>query len=254
MRDHWLILLKYYSYLPLPKRNYTARELPQALYLLPLWGLGVGILLWLAAFLMQPLYYTWQAAFLLALMLLFNGGVWLRDLMAVADGRLPLTMPKKPGEDMDKLSADDVQPVYIFSRKAWFIVGIYVLLQYCVLWLILRGGFSLAVLLTLALVERWFYLWGINHFVARRPALLKLGLSKADFAKGSILSAVGVGISTYFAPILWLALAAAFFAAWLFYRSRSNYLGALDECSYGAASAWGGLILLWVYFGFMRVI
>ena len=188
-------------------------------------------------------------ALMMILLMLLNGGVWLRDLMAVADGRQPLTMPQAPGQELNKANTEEIRPVYAFGRKAFGVAGFYLMLQYLALWLILRGGFSPAILLVLAVVERWFYLWGIHHFPARRPALLKLGLSKADFAKSSIVSALGVGIGIYFAPILALALVLAFLALWLFYRLRCAYLGALDECSYGAASAWGGLILLWAYFG-----
>ena len=254
MRHQWLLLLKHYSYLPLSKQNYAVRELPQALSLLPVWGICVGVLLWLAAFLMPFLEYTWQAALLLALMVFFNGGVWLRDLMTVADGRLPLTMLKTPANNADKTDIENIRPVYAFGRKAWLIACFYLVLQYLALWLILRSGFSFAVLPALAVTERWVYLWGINNFAARRPATLKLGFSKTNFAKSSIISIIGVGFSAYFAPVLWPSLVVALLAVWLFYRLRCNYLGALDECSYGAASAWGGLILLWVYSVFMRMV
>lgn len=252
----WWLMLVHYSYLPIPRRwQAELRELPRALWLLPFWGLLAGALSLLCARFCWLISWRWTAALLLGLQVFFTGGVWLRDLLLVADGRRPPLAQQ--GAELKSASAKPPlppQPQFYLHGWAAVIVGcFYLLLYYGCLYLVLQQRLSLFALPALAVASRWVYLWGVYDFAALAPGFLKRGSTRAGFLAASALSLALYALCAFFAPALWPALVVSLLAALLLYRSRLRGLGALDEACYGAAAAWAEVVLLLAYVGFAMI-
>lgn len=241
-----ILLLRHYSFLPLPqKRPLSVAELPAALWLLPLWGLLAGLLSYGVAWLLWVVDFYWGAALLLGVNVLLNGGVWLRDIMLLAEGRRPLTVT----EQVKPAYADQpphITPV-IFGSRALLAGGLYLSLHYLCLLALLRMPLQPYALVAVAVCCRFIYVWGVYDFAARYPAFLHQGMEKRGFARASLTALLAIGVCAAMDSGLWLPLLAALLLAWLFFRMRVKYLGALDEPTYGGAAATTEILFYLIY-------
>lgn len=250
----WWLLLRHYSYLPIPQRwQEQPAQLPRALCLLPFYGLIAGLLCWGVTRFTWVLGSCWAAAALLGLTILLNGGVWLRDVLLIASGR-PTEPQTEAGNDLSRerffsgaQNSDTRYGVQRHAAAALLVGVVYLLLQYGCFLALARYSRLPTLYVAAAVFSRWVYLWGAYDFAALAPAFLHQGVSRQSFAMVSGFSLLVLAFCASSTPALWPALLIAALAALLLYHSRRRALGALDEAAYGAAAAWSEIALYLSY-------
>lgn len=248
LRLLWLLVSKY-SYLPVPKRwQALAAELPQALVLLPLWGLTAGLFNAAAAHWRLSADSRWLAVLLVFLSIFSSGALWLRDILSVASGLKPPPLPLNLAVNTDTpipptIAAD--KPLSL-NRAALLTGCMYLLLQYGCFLGLLHFKFHVSVYILAAVNSRFIYLWGIYDFAALQPAYLHRSFVRREFIRSAWASFIIAAACVAMMPSYLPALLPALLSATLFYRRRISALGALDEAAYGAAAGWSE-ILLYLY-------
>jgi cobalamin synthase len=251
----WWLLISRYSYLPIPRRwQAPLADLPQALVLLPLWGLAAGLLNAAVVRWGGGLGQGWLAALLVFFTLFSSGAMWLRDVLCVASGLKPPPLPPNLAaalETAQPLQSSQPPPQPLLpedrplplNRGALLTGCLYLLLQYGCFVALLHNKVPLATYVLAAVVARFVYLWGVYDFAALQPAFLHRGFPRRAFIRATAFSLVVVLVCTWLTPALWPALLPPLLAATIFYRRRLSVLCALDEAAYGAAAAWSEIML-----------
>ncbi len=239
----WFLLLSYFSLMPMPRRwRADYADLPKALYLLPIWGLGAGLIAVLVANISRLAYFRWSAALFVALFLLFNGGIWLRDLLIIANGKKGSNLPTNQPKPADKQFLPQGQT---YSRGAYAVVFIYILLQYLAFWQVFAFRLPWQIWPSCLIISRWIYIWGAYDFALSRHNIWYRALSRRSFYLISLICLALIAYFSYGNLAIIMALLSTLLMAKLFYTIRIRTLSHIDEAAQGAAAAWAEIIFIW---------
>ncbi len=250
MKQFFLLLNKF-TYIYVPKKWQAGEEsLPKAVRFLPLLGLLVGALLYLASRLLDIMPNIGAAAALLGLNLFFGGAILLRSLITVADGLAvnPLYPPQKAAEEIKLNPLNEKE----LKEKSWrfnagragLVWGLVWLLAlyFLYLWYFYDANISNFVFFTAPVLCRWLMCWLIYYFYAVPPAWLHRNFSRKDFIVATIITmAILVPFSR---PALYLSILISVLGILIFATYRQRNAGGLDDPCYGAACAWAEILFL----------
>ncbi len=240
----WCLLISHFSLIPMPQRLRAAKaDLPQALYLLPIWGLGAGLIAVLIANISRLAYFRWSAALFVALFLFLNGGIWLRDLLIIANGKkgfsnLQANQPKPPAKQF-------LPQGQSYSRGAYAVILIYIVLQYLAFWQIFALRLPWQVWPSCLIISRWVYIWGAYDFALSGHNIWHKAINRHSFYLISLICLALLAYFSYGNLAIIPALLTTLLAARLFYTLRIRILSYLDEAAQGAAAAWAEIVFIW---------
>ncbi len=252
-----LLLFSRYTYIPIPAKYRQGESgLPEALRYLPLLGLFCGGLLFAAARLFLLLPAGAAAAALLAVNILLGGGIFLQELMTVADG---IAKPTPPANmELELLSAEFAElpqeSSFRYGKPAVVWGAAWLCAEYIAYLLLFRRQMiSIVPLLCGTVFSRWIMAWLVFGFPAAQPAWLHSGFSKRGF-----LFCCGLALLILLpmsSVTLFMSLLTGLLGIYIFAEQRRSLIGGLDEACYGACVAWGDLLFLlaWLLFGSIMV-
>lgn len=240
MKELMLLIAKA-SYMPMRYSKDDEQLLwPRALRLLPLWGLLSGFILMGSVNLLRVLGLAAAASSLLVLDILFDSGVYLKDIINFADGINP-RMDKHGkaaalSETKVKIGYPGIIAAIVFLLMKYLIYCLFINYYY--------AGILIAAIPAATVFSRWVYCWLVYDFATWGENKLHQSFRREDFRFASLLALTIVFFLTN--SILWSALLVSLFAVYYWAMIRKKQGGMYQAC-YGAMLAWSEVIFLMIF-------
>lgn len=251
----FFLLIRKFTYIYIPKKLQADKDkLPKALRFLPLLGLLLGAIIYIASRWLSIMPPLGAAAALLGLNIVFGGAHNMRDLITVADGMsvAPQYTPQddKPDNPQNKKELEEKSWRFNAGKAGltWGLVWL-LAIYFLYLWYFSSNSISNIVFLLAPVVCRFLVSWVVFYFYAAPPAWLHRNFSRKDFIVSAILALVC--IIPFSRPVLLVAILFAFLGVFIFCSFRQRNIGGLDDACYGAVCAWAEVLFLltWMTFG-----
>ena len=225
--DLW-ILINETTNLCTPGKDRSKDRLPQALRLLPLWGLGSGALLWGAAWALYPGYFFVSAWLLVCLDLILGGLYILRRLMLWSAGIGERT-------DLDESWLPRSLPAVVWGF-------LWLLLLYGAYFRLLHNEEWQAFLLAMV-VSRWIFCWLVRLGPEAYPGFWHKGFDGRCFSFATCSTLLIV--LPFCSLQLFGAMLPALLGVVMFAGSCRRRFGCLYQNGYCFCTGWGQVLFLW---------
>ncbi|MEG1997617.1 MAG: hypothetical protein RR051_04165, partial [Clostridiales bacterium] len=181
-----------------------------------------------------------------------GGGLFLQDLMTVADDFSRSTPPANSGLQLlqPELAVMETENSFRYGKRA-ILWGMVWLCAMYVAYLLLfrRQNMGFMPLVAAMIFSRWIMAWLIFGFPAAQPGWLHKGFTKRDFVFCSGLTLLILLPMSSLS--LFMSLLTGMLGVYIFIGQRRNITRELDEFCYGVGVAWSELLFLlgWLLFG-----